>query len=171
MLKAMGAAARIVLGTGKMNLGGKTPNDYEFTANPQRMWLIESSRAILNGIDLGPAGPLAPQAQLGEFLIPQRGLFAVARAFMRTSHQISSVLTSVAPVLSGPRQHPKATSNGSEDIGRNIPRAHAKWMGELLSHLSPEQIRDAFRAAAYTPQQVEDFVRVLEARITELRQL
>ena len=58
-----------------------------------------------------------------------------------------------------------------EDIGRNVPRAHAKWMGELLSHLSPEQIRDAFRAAAYTPQQVEVFARILEARITELRQL
>jgi hypothetical protein len=88
MLKAMGTAARIILGTGTMNLAGKTPNDYEFIANPQRVWLIKSSHAILNGLDLGLAGALARQARLAEFLIPQRGLFAVARAFMQTPSQI-----------------------------------------------------------------------------------
>jgi hypothetical protein len=72
MPKAMGAAARIVLATGRMNLAGKTANDYEFIANPQRVWLIESSQAIVNGLDLGPVGALAQQARLGEFLIRPR---------------------------------------------------------------------------------------------------
>jgi hypothetical protein len=75
MLKAMGTAARIVLGSGDLNLGGRTPNNYEFIANPQRIWLIESSHAILNRLDLGPTGPLVQQAHLGEFLIPQKGNF------------------------------------------------------------------------------------------------
>ena len=92
MLNAMGAAARLALGTGRMNLAGKTPNDYEFVANPQRVWLVESSRAIVNGVDLGPAGALPQQARLGEFLIPQRGLFAVARAFMRTPKRTGRVI-------------------------------------------------------------------------------
>ncbi|MDP8989988.1 MAG: hypothetical protein M3N41_07900, partial [Acidobacteriota bacterium] len=40
-------------------------------------------------------------------------------------------------------------------IGRNIPRGDAKWMAGLLARLSPGQIRDAFRAAGYSTQQVE----------------
>lgn len=82
MLKVMGNAARIVLGTGKMNLAGKTPNGHEFIANPQRVWLIDSSRAVINGLDAGPLGPLDQQAKLNDFLIPQRGVFAVATTFL-----------------------------------------------------------------------------------------
>ena len=58
-----------------------------------------------------------------------------------------------------------------EWIGRNIPRADAKWMGTVLGRLSPEQIRDAFRAAGYSKDQVEGFARVVEKRIAELNAL
>ncbi len=53
-------------------------------------------------------------------------------------------------------------------IGRNIPRADAKWMAGLLQRLSPAQIRDAFRAAGYSPEEVEGFATVLENRISSL---
>jgi hypothetical protein len=56
-------------------------------------------------------------------------------------------------------------------IGRRISRAHARWMGDLLAQLSPEQIRDAFRAAGYSPQEVEAFAQIVEQRIAELEQL
>ncbi|MGA3091019.1 MAG: hypothetical protein ABSD75_20625 [Terriglobales bacterium] len=56
-------------------------------------------------------------------------------------------------------------------IGRNIPRADARWMGELLSQLSAQQIRDAFRAAGYSPEQVEQFTEVVRKRTAELQQL
>jgi len=56
-------------------------------------------------------------------------------------------------------------------IGRNVPRADAKWIGHLLAQLSPNQIRDAFRAAAYSSQEVEAFSQVIERRIAELNQL
>ena len=56
-------------------------------------------------------------------------------------------------------------------IGRHIPRADARWVGELLGHLSPDQIRDAFRAADYGPGEVEGFAKVIECRIAELKQL
>ena len=36
-------------------------------------------------------------------------------------------------------------------IGKHIPRSDARWIGGLLAQLSPEQIRDAFRAAGYSP--------------------
>ena len=34
-----------------------------------------------------------------------------------------------------------------EQVTKHIPRADAKWLGRMLSRLSAEQIRDAFRAA------------------------
>ena len=56
-------------------------------------------------------------------------------------------------------------------IGRRISRAHARWMGDLLAQLSPQQIRDAFRAGGYSPEQAEAFSRIVERRIAELEQL
>ncbi len=56
-------------------------------------------------------------------------------------------------------------------IGRDIPRADARWMGDLLGRLSPQQIRDAFRAAQYSDHDVEGFSQVVEKRIAELRSL
>lgn len=56
-------------------------------------------------------------------------------------------------------------------LGRHIPRAYARWMGDLLGRLSPQQIRDAFRAGGYAPSQVEQLSRVVELRIAELKKL
>ena len=56
-------------------------------------------------------------------------------------------------------------------LAKNIPRADAKWMGQWLAQLSPQQIRDAFRAANYSPQEVEEFSAVVEQRIDELNRL
>ena len=56
-------------------------------------------------------------------------------------------------------------------IGNHVPRADAKWMGELLARLSPDQIRDAFRAAGYSAQEVDGFAEVIEGRIAELNKL
>lgn len=56
-------------------------------------------------------------------------------------------------------------------IGHHIPRSDAKWIGSWLAELSPEQIRDAFRAAGYSPEQVEAYATTVEARIAELKRL
>jgi hypothetical protein len=58
-----------------------------------------------------------------------------------------------------------------EWIGRGIPRNDARWIGQLLALLSPRQIRDAFRAAGYSPREVEGFARVVESRIATLTDL
>jgi len=79
VLRLMGAAARTTLGTGRLNLTGLTPNGYRFVGAPRRLWLIASSHAVVDGVSLGPVGPLANQACLRDFRIPQRGLFAIAR--------------------------------------------------------------------------------------------
>lgn len=56
-------------------------------------------------------------------------------------------------------------------VGKHIPRQDVKWVASLLAQLTPEQIRDAFRAGGYKPDEVEAFAKVLETRIAELNKL
>ncbi len=54
---------------------------------------------------------------------------------------------------------------------RTITVANAKWIGSMLSQLSDEQLRDAFRAANYDDKTMEGFIRVLRDRISQLNRL
>lgn len=56
-------------------------------------------------------------------------------------------------------------------IGKHIPRADVHWIATLLAQLSARQIRDAFRAAGYEGEQLENYAAVLEGRIKELKEL
>jgi hypothetical protein len=56
-------------------------------------------------------------------------------------------------------------------IGRHIPRPDVQWIAGLLSQLSHDQVRDAFRAAGYAPQQVDAYTTEVESRIAELKKL
>ncbi len=58
-----------------------------------------------------------------------------------------------------------------EKITKHIPRADAKWLGQRLALLSEEQIRDCFRAAGYSPEQVDAYTKVVQERIAELNAL
>jgi hypothetical protein len=56
-------------------------------------------------------------------------------------------------------------------LAKNVPRSDARWMGELLARLSADQIRESFRAAGYSPQEIEGFARTVQERIRQLQQL
>ena len=56
-------------------------------------------------------------------------------------------------------------------ITTQVPRADARWMGQLLAQLTAQQIRDAFRAAGYSPSEIDGFAQVVEKRIAELNRL
>jgi len=58
-----------------------------------------------------------------------------------------------------------------QSIVKHIPREHAKWIGQQLARLSPEQIRDCFRASGFSPAEVEGFATVVQGRIAELNRL
>jgi hypothetical protein len=58
-----------------------------------------------------------------------------------------------------------------QKLGSRIPRAHAKWMGDLLGRLSTRQINDAFRGAGYSPAEILGFTAVVKDRIAELKGL
>jgi hypothetical protein len=58
-----------------------------------------------------------------------------------------------------------------QEVTKHIPRADAKWLGERLSQVSEEQIRDAFRAGGYTQEEVEGYSAVIQNRIAALNAL
>jgi hypothetical protein len=59
---------------------------------------------------------------------------------------------------------------GGKNAGlfKNISVEHTKWIGGLLSQLSDQQIGDAFRAANYSPEEIEVLTRAVRARIDQL---
>ena len=77
VLNVMGVAASFMLGAGHLGLSGKVPNGQKFIANPRHIWIIRNSTAIMQGLDFGPVGKLGNQARLGDFWIPQQGIFAI----------------------------------------------------------------------------------------------
>lgn len=79
-LKVMSGLASFMLGAGRIGLTGMAPNGQSFVANPRQIWFIDSSTASLRGQDFGSIGPLKNQARLGDFWIPQRGIFAIGGA-------------------------------------------------------------------------------------------
>lgn len=58
-----------------------------------------------------------------------------------------------------------------EKVVKGIPREHARWIGQLLSQLSPEQIRECFRSAGYSPEEVDGYTEVVQMRIRTLSRL
>ena len=58
-----------------------------------------------------------------------------------------------------------------EKVTQHIPRADAKSLGQKLAQLSDEQIRDCFRSAGYSSEEVEEYTRVIKDRIAALNAL
>ena len=84
LLRAMGVVAGPALGAGKVALTGRTPNQQRFFASPKRIWFVEDSTAQWNGEDLGTLSRLDVQDKLGDFWMPQRGIFMIGSAAFDT---------------------------------------------------------------------------------------
>jgi hypothetical protein len=59
----------------------------------------------------------------------------------------------------------------NQNLLKDITVEQAKWIGSILSQLSDQQISDAFRAANYSPDEIQSLTRVVRARINELANL
>lgn len=59
----------------------------------------------------------------------------------------------------------------NSDMMRDITVADARWIGGWLSRLSDRQLQDAFRAANYSPSEVDMLTRSVRKRINELVRL
>jgi len=123
VLRLMGVIARAMLATGPMNLTGLTPNGHRFVGNARRLWWIESSHAVIDGVNVGPLGPLVQQASLGDFLLPQRGVLTVARTRFEqpVNRKRKEVVTTMPGTAAAGRSRGCATA-GSRRHERVHPR-------------------------------------------------
>jgi hypothetical protein len=76
----LGRLVAPLLRVGNLPLAGRTPNGQHYRVAPRVLFRIDASAAVLAGHDLGPQGPLTQQARVGDFWIPNRGLFAFGEA-------------------------------------------------------------------------------------------
>lgn len=98
-LKTMSGVAGSMLNVGHIGLCGLAPNGQYFIANPKLIWMIDSSKASLQGEDFGSIGPLKKQSRLADFWIPQRGVFAIGdasfEAYDPSRHSLTTALQSI----------------------------------------------------------------------------
>jgi hypothetical protein len=97
VLATMEPMARTMLRTGKVRLRGATPNGPRFKSAPLKIWRVVGGAASFRGEDLGEPAPLDTQVHLGDFWLPQRGVFFVGRArFTPPVEQIDHLTSPVA---------------------------------------------------------------------------
>ncbi len=80
VLASMGSMASGFLRSGRIKLRGRTPNGPRFKAAPMQVWRVAGGQAVVDDADLGTLAPLTEQARLGDFWLPQRGLFFAGQA-------------------------------------------------------------------------------------------
>lgn len=133
------------------------------TGQPERLLIVSDLGASFGTIGLG----WDHNNRKGNLEFYRRSKFI--------THTDSEYVNFSSPARPGPivllNPHEYFMRIHEEWIGRHIPRADAKWMGDLLGRLSDTQIRDAFRAAGYSSLEIDGFAAVLEARIQALRNL
>jgi hypothetical protein len=79
VLSLMSRMSTLLLAAGRLQLRGRVPNRQRYQAHPRRVAMIPEARASIDGRDLGPLGPLARPVALGDFALPQRGVFMFGR--------------------------------------------------------------------------------------------
>lgn len=111
VLEVVGKVAGPLLGVGRVTLTGRSPNGQVFLTNPLQIWLVATSSAVVRGTSAGEPKPLPAQAMLGDFAIPQRGVFAIGRSSFE---------------LSDPHRQPSTVdclgTSGWPPTGRGAPR-------------------------------------------------
>lgn len=69
------------LGLGRIKLGGIMPSGHYGILMPQRMFFIDRSEAVLDGVDLGRPARMHPNPRIGDVPLPARGVLAVGQAY------------------------------------------------------------------------------------------
>jgi len=78
LLRARELLARS-LGAGDMKLSGVTPSGHVGTLMPQRMYFVQESTAILDGIDLGRPTRSDANPTIGDVPLPARGILGIGQ--------------------------------------------------------------------------------------------
>lgn len=81
------------LGMGDLQLAGVMPSGHSGTLMPQRMYLVDESVAILDGVDLGRPTRIEPTPTIGDVPIPGRGVLAIGQGVWRIRDSVEYELT------------------------------------------------------------------------------
>jgi hypothetical protein len=137
------------------------------------------------GSTLGPTGPKWPvYTSRGDLERYERSNFITKADGQYVDFATPSwpMLFGVVPVLPLPYDkitapfsflglRPAVSPMAARKVGKHIRQDDVVWMTGLLKQLTPAQIRQAFEAAHYSPEEVEGFARVFEARVQALSAL
>lgn len=82
VLAMMEPVATAALRVGRVGLSGTASNGQSFVANPKLLWSIPASRARIGDLVLDRVGPLPSQIRIGDFWLPQRGIFAIGASYL-----------------------------------------------------------------------------------------
>jgi len=108
------------LGMGHLEMSGVMPSGHTGTLMPQQMYVVDDSRATLDGVDLGLPVHLPDHPRIGEVPLPARGVLAIGQAVWK-SH----------PTVVGSDLH-RATSGRPRSPSSNV-RARLLCGAVLLS--------------------------------------
>ncbi len=141
----------------------KDVNNAIYRVDSERIFLVSDL-----GATFGTAGRSWPRERSKDNL----DMYSLSKFIRRTTPQTVDFETPARPkwvFLVNPKEYLSRVH--LEHLGKNVPRADARWIGELLARLSPDQIHDAFRAGGYSPEEIAAFSRIVQARITALTDL
>jgi hypothetical protein len=68
------------LGMGRLQMSGVMPSGHTGLLMPQRMYLVNQSRAVLDGVDMGSPARLPENPTIGGVPLPARGVLAIGQA-------------------------------------------------------------------------------------------
>lgn len=99
LARTIGSAAGMLLRAGALTLTGSTPNGFYFVARPDALWYVTASRATIGSRTAGEVVLNREDVLLGDFRIPRRGLFAIAKAVLRPAKAVAALAAAVAGAL------------------------------------------------------------------------
>lgn len=68
------------LGMGRLQMTGTMPSGHTVRLMPHRMYLVDDSTAVLDGVDLGSPTRLPDNPEIGGVPLPARGVLAIGQA-------------------------------------------------------------------------------------------
>jgi len=117
LIRAWEPLAR-TLGMGQLRLTGTTPSGHAVTLMPERMYFVDDSRAVLDGVDLGQPARLRENPVIGGVPLPARGVLASGQAVFQILDpaeygRIRSEAATPAQHAPGPVRYEIFGSNGA----------------------------------------------------------
>jgi hypothetical protein len=80
LVRARELMAERWMGLGPIKMSGTMPSGHAGTLMPQRMYFIDETHAVLDGVDLGRATKVTPSPRIGDVPLPARGVLAIGGA-------------------------------------------------------------------------------------------